>query len=512
MAIRTWAVAIPSGQDVPRSLAGELEHEEHSGSGVPSRRPSAPWVRRYLVRAVAIDTVAILCAAMLARLLRFGLSDPALFFHQKQVPYLVVTAMLVPTWLVVMALGGCYDHRLFGSGTDEYRKLMTAGLHFLAVIAILEFVFKIDFARGFVAASIVFAVLFTLLARFALRKRLHRSRAQGRCLQRVLLVGGRAPVEQVARHLARTPWAGFQVVGACSTEPSEPHSLGDDQLLRIVGGIGDVLTALDQLDADVLVVASASVFQPGELRRLSWVLEETGVRLIVAPVVTDIAGPRISTRPVAGLPLLHVEEPRYSVGGKVYKALFDRLVAFVGLIVLAPLLLAAAVAVRCTSRGPVFFRQVRVGLNGTRFTLLKFRTMVRDAEDRKLALLHANDADGVIFKIRRDPRITSVGRVLRRFSIDELPQLLHVLSGKMSLVGPRPPLPDEVARYEGHTHRRLLVRPGLTGLWQVSGRADLSWDESVRLDLHYVDHWSPTMDVAILLKTVGAVLRGQGAY
>jgi lipopolysaccharide/colanic/teichoic acid biosynthesis glycosyltransferase len=176
------------------------------------------------------------------------------------------------------------------------------------------------------------------------------------------------------------------------------------------------------------------------------------------------------------------------------------------------MLLATAVAVRCTSRGPVLFRQQRVGLNGELFTLWKFRTMVRDAPEQKATLSDANEAAGVLFKLRRDPRITPVGRFLRRFSIDELPQLFHVLSGKMSLVGPRPPVPDEVARYEADVHRRLLVKPGLTGLWQVSGRSNLPWDEAIRLDLYYVDHWSPGMDFAILLKTLSAVIRGVGAY
>ncbi len=272
-----------------------------------------------------------------------------------------------------------------------------------------------------------------------------------------------------------------------------------------------MLETIEALQIDALVVADTSVFAPGHLRRLSWVLEDLGVELIVAPAVTDIVGPRISTRPVAGLPLLLVERPRFSVGGRVFKRVFDPLIAFVLLVLLSPVLLIAAVAVRCTSKGPVFYRQIRIGLEGRPFTIVKFRTMVREADELQNAL-DANDADGLLFKLRRDPRVTKVGRVLRRWSIDELPQLVHVISGKMSLVGPRPPLEREVEQYDPDLHRRLLVKPGLTGLWQVSGRSDLPWEEAVRLDLYYVDNWSPTMDLAILLKTARAVVRGNGAY
>jgi exopolysaccharide biosynthesis polyprenyl glycosylphosphotransferase len=246
---------------------------------------------------------------------------------------------------------------------------------------------------------------------------------------------------------------------------------------------------------------------------MSWRLEGSGVTVVVAPQLTDIAGPRIHVRPVAGLPLLHIEQPEFRGMRRVIKSGIDRAVALVALLLLSPLLLGVAACVRLTSKGPALFKQVRVGAQGSHFTMLKFRSMRSDAEAQLAALRALNEnGDGLLFKMKDDPRITGVGKWLRRFSLDELPQLINVLFGQMSLVGPRPPLPSEVERYGGDVSRRLLVKPGLTGLWQISGRSELPWDEAVRLDLHYVENWSVALDFMILWKTVGAVLHGRGAY
>jgi exopolysaccharide biosynthesis polyprenyl glycosylphosphotransferase len=251
--------------------------------------------------------------------------------------------------------------------------------------------------------------------------------------------------------------------------------------------------------------------EPGELRRLAWQLEGSGVDLVVAPQLTDIAGPRVHIRPIEGLPLLHVEEPTLSGVAWLGKNMMDRVVAALGLLLFSPLFVAIAIAIKISDAGPVFFRQARVGREGTTFRVWKFRTMYADAEERRAALLDQNESDGQLFKIKDDPRIFPLGRLLRASSLDELPQLINVLSGEMSLVGPRP-LPAEDGDYLGDVRRRLLVRPGITGLWQVSGRSDLSWDEAVRLDLYYVDNWSLAYDLNILWRTVGVVLRRKGAY
>lgn len=248
------------------------------------------------------------------------------------------------------------------------------------------------------------------------------------------------------------------------------------------------------------------------LRRLSYELEGTGVDLLVAPALTNITGTRVSIRPVAGLPLLHLDEPELAGVRKVVKDVFDWTVAGLAVLLLTPLLLGLALAVRVTSPGPALFTQERVGRDGKLFRVLKFRSMVVDAEQRLDEIRALNEHDGVLFKLRDDPRITRVGRFMRRYSLDELPQLINVVRGEMSLVGPRPPLPSEVNDYETHTRRRLLVKPGMTGLWQVNGRADLSWDETVRLDLQYVENWSLGLDIALIGRTAVAVLTRRGAY
>jgi exopolysaccharide biosynthesis polyprenyl glycosylphosphotransferase len=273
----------------------------------------------------------------------------------------------------------------------------------------------------------------------------------------------------------------------------------------------EVVPLVREVGADTVAVCGSASNEPGELRRLAWQLEGSGVDLVVAPQLTDIAGPRVHIRPVEGLPLLYVEEPTLSGLGWLVKNLLDRIVAVLGLLLFSPLMVAIAIGIKAGDQGPVFFRQRRVGREGKIFSVWKFRTMYVDAEERRATLVDQNEGDGMLFKIRNDPRITPFGRFLRASSLDELPQLINVLLGDMSLVGPRP-LPAEDGDYLGDVRRRLLVRPGITGLWQVSGRSDLSWDDAVRLDLYYVDNWSLTFDLTIMWKTIGVVLRSKGAY
>ncbi|MEV4259663.1 sugar transferase, partial [Spirillospora sp. NPDC049652] len=311
------------------------------------------------------------------------------------------------------------------------------------------------------------------------------------------------------RLLRQKRYHGMDVVAVC-LPPDDTG--GPVRKVPVGGDFSQVAQVVERIGADSVAVLACPEMDGVALRRLAWQIERDDVELAVAPALMDVAGPRISIRPVSGLPLLHVEHPELDGVRKALKNLLDRVGAGLALLLLSPLLLAVAVAVKATDGGPVLFRQVRVGRGGRTFTVLKFRTMVEDAERRKAELVDENEHDGVLFKMRSDPRVTSVGRLLRRYSLDELPQLINVLRGEMSLVGPRPPLPDEVARYGGDVYRRLVVRPGLTGLWQVSGRSDLSWEESVRLDLRYVDNWSLAMDLQIMWKTWSAVFRGSGAY
>jgi exopolysaccharide biosynthesis polyprenyl glycosylphosphotransferase len=273
-----------------------------------------------------------------------------------------------------------------------------------------------------------------------------------------------------------------------------------------------IASTIKDFKPDAVALSSGVNLQPRAIRALGWALADMDVRMIMAPALTDIAGPRIHTQPVAGLPLIHVSTPNLAPAQRFVKRAFDVAGAGALVLVLSPLLLVLALVVRLESPGPILFRQERVGTQGTKFQMLKFRSMVVDAEKQLRELQLMNQGSGVLFKIKDDPRVTKVGRFIRRYSLDELPQLFNVLSGSMSLVGPRPPLPSEVEQYEHHMHRRLLVRPGLTGLWQVSGRSLLSWEDTVRLDLYYVENWSVSGDISILLRTFRAVVSRHGAY
>jgi exopolysaccharide biosynthesis polyprenyl glycosylphosphotransferase len=409
-----------------------------------------------------------------------------------------------------MTCGG-YERRSLVVGPEEYRRVTRAGCCLVGGLAIGSYVTHADFSRLLVAIVAPLIILATLVVRFGARKLLHRLLSAGGALNRVVVAGSPGRVRDLVGHLRRAPHSGLRVVGACVPGNLDALDLPSGRL-PVLGPVSDIVAAATRAGADTIAIAGTGTLPPGALRRISWELEGSGMHLIVAPEVTDIAGPRILVRPLNGLPLLHVEEPTFSGATRLLKGVMDRMLASLMLLLLSPLLLVIAAAVRLCDRGPVFFRQVRVGHLGREFTLWKFRTMRVGAELERDALHEQNEHDGPLFKMRADPRVTRVGRRLRRYSLDELPQLLNVIGGSMSLVGPRPPLPAEVAEYPDDMRRRLLVKPGITGLWQVSGRSDLSWEDAVRLDLHYVENWSVTLDILLLWKTVGIVLRGSGAY
>jgi exopolysaccharide biosynthesis polyprenyl glycosylphosphotransferase len=460
---------------------------------------------------MALDVIAVSIAVGLAHLMRFGLTVGTRL-PGADIPYVLIAVASLPAWVGVLVAAGAYDRRILGSGSEEYRRILNGGVHCLAVVAVLHFVFRLVFARGWVGVMIPVAVVLLVAERYGLRRWLYHQRGRGRFVHRILLVGSASSVVEVGEHLARASWSGYRVVGVCIDVPDgdEEHLAIAGRRVPIVGSSSEVRRALVACDADAVAITDEAA--PGELHELAESVETPDVEVLVAPAITDVAGPRTVVRPVAGMPLLHVEEPTFAGPERIVKEAMDRVLAAAGLVLLAPVFLAIAVAIRLDTPGPTFFRQGRIGLEGRRFAIVKFRTMVQDAEDRVHELHQLNEADGLLFKVRRDPRITRVGRLLRRWSVDELPQLWNVLRGEMSLVGPRPPLPAEVEQYEHHVSRRLLVKPGMTGLWQVSGRSDLGWDEAIRLDLYYVDHWSPTMDLAIILRTFTAVTKGNGAY
>ncbi|MHB8452798.1 MAG: sugar transferase [Mycobacteriales bacterium] len=480
--------------DRPLGSTGEAASRPQVPVVGPLARPA--WESRLALTLVALDAVCM--AGLLA------VVGPSYAFF----------VTLVPLWLVAVAASGGYDRRYLGIGSDEYRRVFQAGVRLIALVGLAAFAFRVDIPRAVALMAVPGGVLTDLVARYGARRLLHRGRLQGRANHRVLAVGGAPAVSHLVGALAREPWAGYRVVGACLPGHALVGPTRDlDQRVPVLGDLTQVRAAVGRCGADTVAVTSSPEITPELLRRLSWELEGAGLDLLVAPALTDVAGPRIHVRPVAGLPLLHIEEPRFQGLHRVVKSGSDWVLAVLSLLVLALPLALAALVIRLTSHGPALFRQVRVGRDGRRFTMYKLRTMTEDAEARLSDVYPMNEhVDGPLFKIREDPRVTPVGRWLRRYSLDELPQLFNVVLGQMSLVGPRPPLPLEVARYGDDARRRLLVKPGLTGLWQVSGRADLPWEESVRLDLYYVENWSPALDAMILWKTLWTVLRADGAY
>lgn len=326
----------------------------------------------------------------------------------------------------------------------------------------------------------------------------------------VLVAGSPDAVAAAVAEIRRSARPRWRVAMTCVTEQPAGHDLDS---VPVTLGVDDLEVVAAAAGVDAVLVIPCPELDPWVVRRLGWHLEETGTSLYVGAGLLDVAAHRAALVTAGDLAVVRVRRSLRPGPGRAFKAVAERVGAALLLVALAPLLAAIALAVKCDSPGPAIFRQRRVGQDGREFTMYKYRTMSADAERLVDTLLEHNESEGaVLFKIRADPRITRVGRLLRRYSLDELPQLVNVVLGEMSIVGPRPALPHEVARYDRDPRRRLAVRPGLTGLWQVSGRSDLSWEETVRLDLHYVDNWSLALDLGILVRTARAVFGHSGAY
>ncbi|MFC3686884.1 exopolysaccharide biosynthesis polyprenyl glycosylphosphotransferase [Aquipuribacter hungaricus] len=478
-----------------------------SGADGPDARPVAPldgplprssWERSLLRIVVAADLLgAAAVGGITAASLRL---DP--------VTCLLLALVSAAAWSLVLLLHGAYRVRHLGSGPEEFQAVMRVAVTLIAVLGLTAYATQTLLPRRWVLVAIPVLALVTSLVRYGVRTVLQRERARGRAMLRTLVVGSHTQATPVAADLARQPSYGYHVVGICPPALGRSPQAGG---LPVLGTVSDIAQVVHDHRIDVVIVTGSSLSGPA-LRRLSWALEHAGADLVVAPGLVEVGGPHVSLRPTAGLSLVHVERPSRHLGRGLGKAVLDRTLGAALLTAAALPLAVCALAVVLTSPGPAFFRQTRAGLDGRPFTMWKLRSMVVDAEARREHLLGDSDRDGLMFKMHADPRITRVGRVLRRFSLDELPQLWNVVAGDMSLVGPRPPLMSEFEQYHDAVNRRLRVKPGLTGLWQVSGRADLSWEASVNLDLRYVDNWSLAMDLLILWRTFRVVVRGSGAY
>ena len=472
------------------------------------------WQYQYSRRLRIIDSLIVCASVALAQYIRFGDS-----LYASGYPGEVMTlfsVLFAALWLSSIAMFHARSIRVIGAGIEEYRRIVSASVWTFGIIAMTTLLAKIFLARGYLAVALPVGTLGLLASRALWRYYIAGKRAQGKCQTMVLAIGDRKGVSQLAQELTRNPRDGYVVVGAGI--PGYGRSRGKTLLVHgreipILGDETHALAAIGRCGADTVALTGTERFGAEGIRQLMWRLESMDVDLVVAPGVMDVAEGRLALRPVAGFPLLHVEKPQYQGAKCFQKRAFDFCFALAALIGTSPLLIASAIAIKLTSQGPVFYPSERIGLDGKPFTMVKFRTMVKDADNQITDLLHLNEIPGgMLFKIRQDPRVTTVGRILRRFSIDELPQFINVLKQDMSVVGPRPPLMREVVKYNGDVKRRLLVKPGVTGLWQVNGRSDLPWDESVRLDLSYVDNWSMAGDLLLIAKTVKAVLASDGAY
>ena len=464
-----------------------------------------------VVGVVAVDLLVIVLVVLVAALGRMLLP----FFDETgDLDRLVaiVAAPLVAGWTLSILLHGGYATHVLGAGSEEYKLVTRATLVTAGALGVASFLTKLELSRGFFFLLLLVGLPALVLGRLLARRGLHRLRRRGLLTHRVLITGSPEHIDEVAAVLARERWLGYEVVGALVPAARRPSVTPGG--IPVLAGSARLAAVVDETACDIVLFAAGAVGNAQEMRRAAWELGDRDVQIMLVPSLTDVATDRVRIRPAAGLHLMELEGPRAHRAAHLSKRAFDIVGASAGLLLAAPLLVVSALAVRLHDGGPVLFRQSRVGRAGELFDCYKFRSMVVGADrlTAQVADQNHHDADHVLFKAPRDPRITPPGRLLRRFSVDEVPQFLNVLRGEMSLIGPRPSLPEEVERYSDDVRTRLTVRPGMTGLWQVSGRSDLSWEDSVRLVLYYVDNWSLVQDLSILWRTVSAVLVGRGAY
>ena len=475
------------------------------------RSAAQEWSLRYCRILTLSDAVVVAGATAAGHLWRFGAETSPLKVGPIQATYFWVSVVVGLAWMLSLHLYRSRDPRSTGIGTDEYKRVVNATVTLVGSLAFIAVIFQIDVARGYFGLVFPLGAGGLIAGRWLMRRWLAFQRQLGRYRSKVVVLGRSRDVRYVVHQIGRKSSA-YQVVGVALTGKPRRFLEVDGHALPVISDEDSVVGAVRRMGADAVIVAGPTKGGGRYIQELGWELEEAATELILTTGLTNVAGPRIHSRPVEGLPLMHVELPQYSGARHAVKRLFDITVSSVALLLLLPVLLVLAVLVKKDSPGPALFRQERVGRGGRKFLMLKFRSMVETAEDDLAGLLDRNEGAGLMFKIRNDPRITRVGAWMRRYSLDELPQFWNVLIGDMSLVGPRPPLQREVDRYRNRVHRRLYIKPGITGMWQTNGRSELSWQDSVRLDLYYVENWSLTGDLIILWRTAVQMFKPLGSY
>lgn len=464
-------------------------------------------VRRHRAAGWAIDTTLIVLAAAVTATIQLATlptppGDPAAW---------AAAAVLVAGWaFALMALSDRARRRGAGDRLELMPIVHSAAIG-VAALAVAAGAFGWISLRPHIVSTVPLGIAALVSARVIRRTWVTRHPTERTLAPRTLVVGSRSGVEHTIRSLTADPRFAHHIVGvAVSGDDAADIQVGS-RVFRTLGTLGEV-AALARTEFVETVIVADGIHDSDYLRRLSWSLEGAATDLILANRLTDVDRSRIAFERTNGMALTHVSLPRFDRSTLRRKRALDVLAAIAALLPITLITPVIALAVVLDSPGGVLFRQRRIGRDGREFDILKFRTMTTDAEERRAELEAANEGAGPLFKVKHDPRVTRVGAVLRRFSLDELPQFWNVLVGEMSVVGPRPPLPTEVRAYERDVFRRLYVQPGITGLWQISGRSDLSWDESVRLDLHYVENWSLAADLKIIARTAAVMVRPKGAY
>lgn len=471
---------------------------------VRARRSARDWPSRYAGRLLYSDILVVAGTLVGFSLVLIPSSNASVHWPDgPTVPYWAALTTVGLTWLFALAVFDTRERHIVGNGILEYRRTVNATVAVFALFVALAFFLRVEVSRGLFIIAIPIGLVLLVLSRWLWRQWLRRQQRSMKYVHRAVVVAEPNKAEHIIDAITRTHGSGFDIVGVATTRGRGATLAG----IPIVGELSNVIGAMDLADADTVIIAESDELDPATMRQIGWDIADRDGLLVMAPALTDIAGPRIHTRPAAGLPLVHVEFPELDGSKRFVKRTFDLIGSVLLMIVFSPILIVTAIAIKVGSRGPLLYRQERIGRRGRRFGMIKFRSMVADADDQLESLLDLQGTtDRPLFKVTDDPRITKVGRFIRKHSIDELPQLINVFMGQMSLVGPRPQREAEVALYDAAAHRRMLVKPGMSGLWQVSGRSSLSWEDALRFDLYYVENWSFTQDLQILFRTIKAVI------
>jgi exopolysaccharide biosynthesis polyprenyl glycosylphosphotransferase len=470
------------------------------------RQPLSARSRKRIALRLAADAMAVSAALFIASIVRFELLRGA---PAAQVDYTMLTAIATPVWIVLFWMYGLYEPRQVLSPFNEFKQTFHAVVAGIVLIFLADSILNLEIARGWALIALVSGLVVVGAERVIVRKSLHFMRRRGGDTRITIVLGANQEAQTMVRTLERETWLGYRIVGFVD----DAAPVGQEVTRgRPVLGPTTQLASLVEAHGATLVLVASTAFDAHKLSRLFWELQDLDVDLQITSGTIDLVASRMIIQSVAGVPLLYVRRTGITALQRALKRSMDIIGSGAGLLLLSPALVAIALWIRLDSSGSAFFKQTRVGRDRRQFQVWKFRTMISDAEDRKPDLEHLSEGPGLLFKLKEDPRITRAGRVLRRYSLDELPQLFNVLRGEMSLVGPRPALVSEVEQYDDWVANRLKIKPGMTGLWQVSGRTETSFSDYIRYDLFYIQNWSLSLDLWILWRTLRAVMEGEGAH